>query len=195
MAAGELADYQRICFAREMCAKERLEPRDIDLFSWANCGCLIPKVNHIYFLISLLPIRQQSGIVQMLKRVECAQREAIRRKQKFAVRTIAGHPGHLQGVLWRKAQSALHGNGDRPAGSENGAGFAFAGSGEEFGEPAMNAGEERFPGFDAVDGQLPLDPHGDNSIKEFLKVSAALRRAVCSFNGSLEIANLRIGLG
>src|ERR1700683_2673810 len=131
MAAGILAHDQRLRLAGKMCAKERLKSGEIELFSWANGGRLILNVSHVYFATSLLPVRQQSGIVQMLKGVECAQREPIRGKHKFAVRAVAGHPRHLQSVLWREAQSSLHGYGDRPAGSENRAGFAFRCRGQE----------------------------------------------------------------
>ena len=91
-------------------------------------------------------------------------------------------------------QSALHRYGDRAARSENGAGFVFACGGQKLRETAIDAGDEGLPGFDAVDRPFSVDPHGDNGIEEFLKVSAALRGTVCSLNSGFEIADMGISL-
>src|SRR5277367_2737039 len=126
----------------------------------------------------------------MLKRVESAECETIRRIQKFAVRTVARHPGNLQGILRRKPQSALHRNGHRPARSENSAGLTFACVGQKLRETAIDARDEGLPGFHAVNLQFSVDPHSDNGIEESLEVSAALGRTVCGFNRGIEITDL-----
>jgi len=59
-------------------------------------------------------------------------------------------------------------------------------------EAAIDAGDERFPGFDAWDTQFPVDPHSDYRFEEPLEISAALGRAVGVSHGGLEIADVRV---
>src|SRR5579863_9880969 len=56
----------------------------------------------------------------------------------------------------------------------------------------MDTSDERLPGFDAVDSQFSFDPPCDHRLKEFLKVSAALRRAVGGSHSNIEFADVGI---
>src|ERR1700722_10436 len=111
MAAWILPNDQWPRFAWEMIAEEGFELAEVELFSRANGGRLIFEARHVPLARAPLPVRQQCGIVQVLKRVKRAQRETIPGEHKFAVRAVARHPGYLQSVQRRKVQSALHGYG------------------------------------------------------------------------------------
>src|SRR5260370_12184766 len=171
MTARILANDKRSCLIRETAAKERFKLREVELFSRSQGGRLILKASHVSLACSPLPISQKSRVVQVLKRVKCAQRETISGEQKFAVGAVARHPGHLQSLLRRKMQGALHGYGDGPAGSEDGEGFALACGGQKLRKTAIDAGRERLPEFEADDRQLLVEPHGYYPIDESFKKS------------------------
>src|SRR5579863_2011084 len=92
----------------------------------------------------------------------------------------------------RKMQGSLHGGSDRTAGSEDRTSFAFTSGGQKLREAAINACKKSLPGFDAFDSQSSFDPHRDNCFEEFLKIAAALRRAVGGSHGGIEFTNVGI---
>src|ERR1700680_1668750 len=126
MAAGVLGDDQRSRFVREMIAEERFQLREVEILARANGGRLILKASHVRLARAPLSISQQDGVIKVLKRVKCAQRETIRRKQEFAVRAVAGHPGNFQRMFRRKMQSTLYRRGNGAAGSKDGNGFVLS---------------------------------------------------------------------
>src|SRR5580658_9191327 len=75
MAAWVLADDQRSSFSRKMATKERFEFREVELLSRSNRCRLILEASHVCLSRSLLTVGQQRRIIQVLKRVECAQGE------------------------------------------------------------------------------------------------------------------------
>ena len=78
MAAWILTDVERASIVRKMTAKKWFELGEVELLSVANGRSLVLKSRHL-FLVPL-SIGKQSGIVQMLKGVEGAQRKAISRE-------------------------------------------------------------------------------------------------------------------
>src|SRR5580704_6436360 len=97
MAAWILTDDERASFVRKMTAKKRFELGEVEFLSIANGRSLVLKRSHVF--LAPLSIGEQSGIVQVLKRVEGAQRKAISGKHKFAVGTVARHPCDAQSLF------------------------------------------------------------------------------------------------
>src|SRR5580704_2640941 len=88
MAARILPNGQGSRFGWEMIAQEGFELCEVELFSRANGGRLILEGRHVSLARSPLSIRQQCRIIQVLERVECAERKTIPGEHKFAVRAV-----------------------------------------------------------------------------------------------------------
>ena len=75
MAAGVLTDGERGGFVGKVAAKKWLKLGEIEFLSFSNGRRLVLKNGHIF--LASLSIGQQSGIVQVLKGIEGAQRKTI----------------------------------------------------------------------------------------------------------------------
>src|SRR5208282_1816367 len=99
MAARELLDGERTRAARKIAQQESLQPGEVGFFAWPYGSGMVSKISHVSVAeLPPLTVRQQGRIVEMRKRIERAQREALAGAQELAVRTVQSHPCDAQRV-------------------------------------------------------------------------------------------------